>query len=41
MDVVRYIVANPVRSGLCRDVREFTGLGSTRYSIDEIVDSLA
>jgi REP element-mobilizing transposase RayT len=41
LDVVRYIIANPLRAGLCRDVREYPYVGSRRYSIEEIIDSLA
>ncbi len=35
-DVVSYIVANPVRAGLCRAPRDYPFVGSSRYSIDEI-----
>ena len=41
LDVAGYIVANPVRAGLVRDARDYPYLGSTRYSIDELIDSLA
>ncbi len=34
--VARYIVANPVRGGLCEDVRRYPFVGSSRYSIDEL-----
>ena len=37
LDVVGYVVANPIRGGLCRDVREYPYVGSGRYSIDEII----
>jgi len=41
LDVVTYIVANPLRAGLCRDVREYPFVGSSRYSLEEMIDSLA
>ena len=41
LDVVRYVVANPVRAGLCADPRQYPYLGSSRYSIDDLVGSLA
>jgi len=41
LDVARYIVANPVRAGLCDDLREYPYLGSSRYTIEELIASLA
>jgi hypothetical protein len=41
LEVARYVVSNPVRAGLCTDVREYPYLGSQRYSIEELVGSLA
>jgi putative transposase len=41
LDVARYVVANPGRAGLVQDARDYPYLGSTRYSIDELVGSLA
>jgi putative transposase len=39
--VARYIIANPVRAGLCDDARKYPHVGSSRYSLDELVGSLA
>ena len=39
-DVVSYIVANPVRAGLCADVMSYPYSGSSRYSLEEIAESL-
>jgi putative transposase len=41
LDVARYIVGNPVRAGLCDDLREYPYLGSSRYAIEELIVSLA
>ena len=41
MDVARYIVGNPLRAGLCDDLRSFPYVGSSRYTIAELIDSLA
>ena len=41
LKVARYVIGNPVRAGLCADVREYPYIGSERYSIEELVDSLA
>jgi REP-associated tyrosine transposase len=41
IDVVRYIVGNPIRAGLCGDVREYPHQGSSRYTIEELIASLA
>jgi putative transposase len=40
-DVVTYVVANPLRARLCEDIREYPFIGSARYTIDELVASLA
>lgn len=34
---IRYFLANPVKTGLVRDPREYRFLGSQRYSIDELI----
>jgi putative transposase len=39
-DVVSYILANPVRAGLCRSAVEYPFSGSQRYSLDEIALSV-
>jgi len=39
-DVVSYIVANPVRAGLCADATSYPYSGSSRYSLEEIVTSV-
>ena len=38
--VARYILENPIRAGLARSVSEYPYLGSTCYTIDQILDSL-
>jgi putative transposase len=34
---IRYLLANPVRAGLVADPRQFHGLGSQRYTVDELM----
>ena len=34
---IRYLLANPVKAGLVRDPREYHGLGSQRYTVDELM----
>jgi putative transposase len=34
---IRYLLANPVKAGLVSDPREYHGLGSQRYTIDELM----
>jgi putative transposase len=34
---IRYLLANPVKAGLVRDPREFRGLGSGRYTVEELL----
>ena len=41
LEIARYIAANPVRAGLCQDTREYPYLGSSCYSLDVLVRSLA
>jgi hypothetical protein len=38
-DVVSYIVANPVRAGICAEPSAYAFSGSSKYSIDEISSS--
>ena len=38
--VARYILENPIRAGLVRSAQDYPYLGSTLYSIDQILDSL-
>jgi REP element-mobilizing transposase RayT len=40
LDVVAYVVANPIRAGLCEDIRDYPFLGSSRYSIDELIAAM-
>jgi hypothetical protein len=40
-EVVSYIIANPVRAGLCVDAMSYPYSGSTRYSLEEIATSVA
>ncbi|MFA5909773.1 MAG: transposase [Vicinamibacterales bacterium] len=37
LPIARYILENPVRAGLVRDIRDYPWLGSDRFSIDEIM----
>lgn len=39
--VAAYIVANPVRAGLVRNVREYAFLGSDVYSVEELAEAAA
>jgi putative transposase len=39
-DVVSYILANPVRAGLCRDATEYLYSGSSRHSLTDIALSV-
>ena len=41
LDVIRYIVENPVRAGLVRDVGDYPFSGSAVYTLREIVDAIA
>ena len=41
MEVARYIIANPVRAGLCEGAIEYPFSGSGKYSLLEIVQSLS
>jgi putative transposase len=41
LEIARYIAANPVRAGLCQDACEYPYLGSSCYSLDVLVRSLA
>jgi putative transposase len=34
---IRYLLANPVKAGLVSDPREYHGLGSQRYTVDELM----
>ena len=34
---IRYLLANPVRAGLVSDPREYHGLGSQRYTVEELM----
>lgn len=37
---IRYLLANPVRAGLVSDPRQYHGLGSQRYTVDELMQML-
>ena len=41
LEVARYIIANPVRAGLCEGAIEYPFSGSGKYSLLEIVQSLS
>jgi putative transposase len=36
--VVRYVLENPIRRGLVRQVGDYRWLGSSRYTLDELLD---
>jgi REP element-mobilizing transposase RayT len=38
--VARYIICNPLRAGLCDRPEEYRYVGSSRYSLDEIIASV-
>jgi putative transposase len=40
LSVARYIVENPVRSGLADRVTEYSFLGSTHYTVEQIVEAV-
>jgi putative transposase len=40
LEVARYIVANPMRKGLCNTVREYPYVGSGRWTLDELLGSM-
>jgi REP element-mobilizing transposase RayT len=37
VDVVGYIVLNPMKAGLCADPRDYLLSGSTRYDVSELL----
>jgi hypothetical protein len=37
LDVVSYIVLNPVKAGLCADASAYPLLGSSRYEVSELL----
>jgi len=39
-EVAKYIAGNPVRAGLCDDVRKYRHTGSTRYSLEELAENV-
>jgi len=40
LSIARYIFENPVRAGLVKDAREYSWLGSDRFSVEEIMSAL-
>ena len=36
--VVRYVLENPIRAGLVRQGNEYRWLGSSRYTLDELLE---
>lgn len=40
MSVARYILENPVRAGLVRNAQDYPFLGSDRWTIEQLIDSL-
>ena len=41
LDVVAYILENPVRNGLCTDPRRYPFVGSSVYSVEELFESVS
>jgi len=41
LGVARYLVGNPIKAGLCDDLRMYPYVGSCRYTIEELIGSLA
>jgi putative transposase len=41
LDVARYILNNPLRAGLVRDVRDYPYVGSATYSLEEVLEAAA
>jgi putative transposase len=39
-EVVRYILANPVRAGLCTDPAKYPFAGSSRHALNDLVESV-
>jgi putative transposase len=40
LSVARYIVANPIRAGLANNIHDYPFIGSTTYTVAEILDGL-
>ncbi len=40
ISVARYLFENPVRAGLVSDPREYPYLGSSRYTVEEILEAV-
>jgi REP element-mobilizing transposase RayT len=40
LSVAAYIVANPLRANLCKDLREYRFFGSERYTRDELIEAV-
>jgi REP element-mobilizing transposase RayT len=40
LSVARYILENPLRAGLVRDVRQYPFVGLSIYSVEQILDAL-
>jgi REP element-mobilizing transposase RayT len=41
LTVAAYIVGNPLRAGLCTDIRDYPYIGSNRYTLKELIDAIA
>jgi REP-associated tyrosine transposase len=41
LDVAAYIIQNPVRARVCDDPRQYRFMGSSRYTIDELLEAIA
>jgi REP-associated tyrosine transposase len=41
LDVARYILDNPLRAGIVRDVREYRFVGSEKYTVAEILEGVS
>ena len=40
LQVARYVLQNPVRSGMVTDVREYPFVGSQRYALEQLLDGM-
>ena len=40
IEVARYILANPLRAGLVKDIREYPFTGSSMETIGELIENL-
>ena len=39
--VAAYIIRNPVAAGICEDLRSYNGVGSSQYTIEQLLEAVA